>query len=108
MKDYDIDELEDLAYQRMPMPELKSQAKILLFQEFRNLYQQAATVGMSREQGRLEKAKILEAYRLNKFREEMQEGANQLWKRIETASAEYRKYPSVETADRLLEAIYRA
>jgi hypothetical protein len=36
----------------------------------------------------------------------MQERTNQMWKRIEVASSEYRKSPSIEAADKLLEAIY--
>ncbi len=108
MKEWTAEELEDLAYQRKPMPDLKSQAQVLLFQGFRGLYQYAAMAGMSREMGQLEKAKILEAYRINKFLEDMQERTNQMWKHIETASSEYRKSPSVEAADRLLEAIYGA
>lgn len=106
MKDFDIDELEDLAYRRDPMPELKSQAQVLLFQSFRNLYQFAATAGISREQGKMEKSRILEAYRVNKFLEDMQERTNCMWKRIELASSQYRKAPSIEAADNLLEAIY--
>ena len=38
--------------------------------------------------------------------EDMQERTNQMWKRIEAASSEYRKSPSIEAADKLLEAIY--
>ena len=49
---------------------------------------------------------VLEAYRINKFLEDMQERTNQLWKRIEAASSEYRKSTSVEAADKLLVAIY--
>lgn len=79
---------------------------MLLFQSFRELYQYAAMVGMSQELGRAEKTKILEVYRINKFLEDMQERTNQMWKRIEAASSEYRKSPSIEAADKLLEAIY--
>lgn len=105
-KEWTTEELEDLAYKREPMPDLRSQAQVLLFLSFRELYQYAAMVGMSQELGRAEKAKILEAYRINKFLEDMQERTNQMWKRIEAASSEYRKSPSIEAADKLLEAIY--
>lgn len=105
-KEWTAEELEDLAYKQEPMPDLRSQAQVLLFQSFRGLYQYATMAGMSRELGRAEKAKILEAYRINKFLEDMQERTNQMWKRIEAASSEYRKSPSVEAADKLLEAIY--
>ena len=58
------------------------------------------------EQGKREKAQILSAYKINKFLEEMQEDTCQMWKRIDIAASEYRKAPSVELADKLLEAIY--
>lgn len=105
-KEWTVEELEDLAYKRESMPDLRSQAQVLLFQSFRGLYQYAAMAGMSQELGRAEKAKILEAYRINKFLEDMQERTNQMWKRIEAASSEYRRSPSVEAADKLLDAIY--
>lgn len=101
-----VEELEDLAYNGAPMPDLDSQAQVLLFQSFRDLYDFARRSGMSREQGKREKAQILSAYKINKFLEEMQEDTCQMWKRIEIAASEYRKAPSVELADKLLEAIY--
>lgn len=101
------EELEDLAYQGKPMPELHSQAQVLLFLSFRNLYDYARRVQMAPEQGRREKVEILNAYRINKFLEDMQEQTNLMWKEIELTSAGYAKAPSVETADKLYEAIYR-
>lgn len=100
------EELEDLAVQGGPMPDLRSQAQVLLYQSFRDLYDFARRSGMSKEQGKREKAQILEAYRINKFLEDMQEETNQMWKRIEIAASEYRKNPSVAVADKLLYAIY--
>lgn len=102
------EELEDLAYSGAPMPDLKSQADVLLYQSFRNLYDFAKRVGMSPEQGKREKSQILEAHRINKFLEDLQEDTNQMWIRIEAASVEYRKAPSIENADKLMRAIYRA
>ena len=101
------EELEDLAYQKKPMPDLRSQAQVLLFLSFRNLYDFAGRVQMSKEQGRREKLEILRAYEVNKFLEDMQEQTNQMWKQIELAASEYRKSPSVKNADKLLQAIYR-
>lgn len=101
-----VEELEDLAYNGVPMPDLRSQAQVLLFQSFRDLYDFARRSGMSKEQGKREKAQILSAYKINKFLEELQESTNEMWKNIEIAASEYRKAPSVELADKLLEAIY--
>lgn len=100
------EELEDLAFRGMPMPDLTSQAKVLLFQSFRNLYDFAKRNGMSPEQGKREKSQIMAAYEVNMFLEEMQESTNKMWKRIEIAASDYRKAPSVELADKLIEAIY--
>lgn len=100
------EELEDLALHGGPMPDLHSQAQTLLFLSFRDLYDFARRSGMSPEQGKREKAQILAAYKTNKFLEDLQEDTCQMWKRIEIAASEYRKAPSVELADKLLEAIY--
>ena len=102
-----VEELEDLAYNSAPMPDLSSQAQVLLYLSFRNLYDFARRAQMAPEQGKREKAQILDAYRINKFLEELQESTNQMWKRIEMAASEYRKAPSIQTADDLLQAIYR-
>ena len=102
------EELEDLAFKGGPMPDLTSQAQVLLFQSFRDLYDFARRSGMSPEQGKREKQQILAAYHINKFLEELQERTNEMWKRIEIAVCNYRKAPSVELADLLIEAIYGA
>lgn len=101
------EELEDMAFRCEQMPDLHSQAQILLFLSFRNLYDYAKRVQMPPEQGRHEKKEILKAYEINQFLENIQEETNQMWSRIEMASSEYAKYPSVENADKLYKAIYR-
>lgn len=102
------EQLEDLAFQRKPLPaDLRSQAQILLFLHFRNLYDYAERTKMPPAQGRREKHEILKAYEINKALEEMQEGTNNMWARIEIAAHNYAKSPSVETADKLYEAIYQ-
>ena len=104
----DVDQLEDIAYNGGQMPDLRSQAQCVLFQAFRNLYDYAKRVQMSPEQGRREKHEIMQAYKINRFLEDVQESTVQMWKRIEIAAANYAKAPSVETADKLYEAIYGA
>lgn len=103
----DVDELEDIAFHGGPMPDLRSQAQCVLFQAFRNLYDYAKRVKMPPEQGSREKQEILQAYKVNRFLEDMENKTNDMWKRIELAAAAYAKAPSVETADKLYEAIYR-
>lgn len=102
-----IDELEDAAFQGKPMPDLNSQADLLAYLSFRSLYDFAKRVQMPSEQGRREKAQIVEAYKINKFLEDLQEDTNKMWKRIELAAADYCNAPSVENADKLYKAIYR-
>ena len=80
MTDYTVDALEDMAIRQEPVP--------------------------TQEQGRQEKQRILDSYRMNKFLEELNESTSAMWQRIEAASTAYRKAPGVETADALLEAIY--
>ena len=104
----DVDQLEDIAYNGGQMPDLRSQAQCVLFQAFRNLYDYAKRVQMPPEQGRREKHEIMQAYKINRFLEEVEESNVQMWKRIEIAAANYAKSPSVENADKLYEAIYRA
>ena len=103
----DVDQLEDIAYNGGQMPDLRSQAQCMLFQAFRNLYDYAKRVQMPPEQGRREKHEILQAYKINRFLEDVEESTVQMWKRIEIAAANYSKFPSVENADKLYEAIYR-
>ena len=103
----DINQLEDIAFNGGPMPDLRSQAQCVLFQAFRNLYDYAKRVHMSPEQGSHEKKEILKAYEINRFLEDMQEKSIQRWKQMELAAAEYAKNPCVETADKFYEAVYR-
>lgn len=103
----DVNQLEDIAFNGGQMPDLRSQAQCVLFQAFRNLYDYAKRVQMPPEQGRREKHEIMQAYKINRFLEEVEEATIQMWKRIEASSTEYAKEPSVENADKLYEAIYR-
>lgn len=100
------EELEDLAFQGNPMPETDSQADEFLFLCFRNLYAYAKKVQMPPEQGKKEKAQILDKYRMAKFGEEVLAQNIEIWKRLETSANAYVYNPCVETADRMYEAIY--
>ena len=102
-----IEQLEDMAFRGEPMPELHSQAQVLLFLHFRNLYDYAKRIQMAPEQGAREKHEILKAYEINKFLEDLQEQTNNMWKRVETAVLKYRTEPSMEAADEVIKALYR-
>lgn len=102
-----IDEIEDLAFRKAPMPEdLENMSQINLFQAFRNLYDFAARVGMNPEQGKREKAEIIKTYKIGELNEKMLESTNKMWKAVEITSAAYCANPCVETADALYSAIY--
>lgn len=101
----DVDQLEDIAYNGGQMPDLRSQAQCVLFLALRNLYDYAKRVQMPPEQGRREKAQILENYRTNKFMEELFLQTNERCVKTETARAAYRKSRTLENADLLLIAI---
>lgn len=100
------EELEDLAFRGDPMPETDSQADELLFLCFRNLYAYAKKVHMPPEQGKKEKAQILDKYRKVKFGESVLEHNIEISKRLEMAAAAYVYNPCVETADKMYEAFY--
>ena len=100
------EELEDMAFRGDPMPETDSQADELLFLCFRNLYAYAKKVHMPPEQGKKEKAQILDKYRRTKFGESVLEQNIEITKRLETAASAYVYNPCVETADKMYEAFY--
>lgn len=105
VQEMDVEQLEDIAFNGGKMPDLRSQAQCVLFQAFRNLYDYARRVQMPLEQGRQEKQKILHAYKINRFLEEVEEAGVQMWKQIDIAKAEYQKCRTLENADKLLFAI---
>ena len=102
-----IEEIENLAFHETPLPEdIKSLADINAYHAFRNLYDYAKRVQMRPEQGKREKAQILDAHRLNKFNEEMFEEDIQIWAKIGGPVVEYTNAPSIEAADKILELLY--
>ena len=62
---------------------------------------------VDKEQAIKEKKTLLEAYRAEKFGDEVVQDAVKLWKNIETAASAYCKAPSIEAADALIKAIYK-
>lgn len=82
-------------------------ADINAYHAFRNLYDYAKRVQMSQEQGKREKAQIVDAHRLNKFNEEWFDEENRIWARIGGSVVEYTNDPSIEKADKILELLYQ-
>lgn len=90
----------------LDMPDSLEQPDQLMFLCLRQLYGQKRAGLIDRSRAIMEKSKLLEEYRVTKFRYDLWGRGPALWKRIEAASSEYRKSPSIEAADKLLEAIY--
>lgn len=91
-----------------PMPEGLKSYDITMFQNLSLLYERYRRKMIDRDQATREKKSLLEAYRIDKWGDEVIQSMVDLWKRIEGASAAYCMNPSVETADKLYEALYRA
>lgn len=106
------EQVEDLAYNcalnGAPRPEFDKSSELLLFLSFRNLYEFAFRTQMKPDQGKKEKAQIRWLYEAFKNLEELQESTNSMWKRIELAVSDYNKSPSIEKADKIIEAMYGA
>lgn len=92
----------------LDMPDGLEQPDQLMFLCLRQLYEQKRAGLIERNRAVQEKGRLLEEYRIAKFRYDLWERGAAMWQRIEAASSEYRKSPSVKAADKLLEAIYRA
>lgn len=90
----------------LDMPDGLEQPDQLMFLCLRQLYGQKRAGFIDRSRAITEKSKLLEEYRVAKFRYDLWEQGTVLWKNIEAAAAAYRKSPSVEAADQLLDAIY--
>lgn len=101
-----VEQIEDIAYRGEPMPDLRSMAEVMLFQSFRGLYDFARRSQMPPSQGKKEKQQILDTYRVYRFWEEFQEDTIGMWKDLQAATEDYRKGPSIEKANRLLEILY--
>lgn len=77
----------------------------ILFLQLRMLYAQKRMDIIDRESAVSEKKKLLDEYRVYKFRDEMEKQWVQMVKDTEIARAEYRKNPSVENGMKLISAI---
>ena len=77
----------------------------ILFLQLRMLYAQKRMDIIDREAAVGEKKKLLDEYRVYKFRDEMEKQWVQMVKDTEIARAEYRKNPSVENGMKLISVI---
>lgn len=90
-----------------PMPEGLKSYDCTMFQNLSLLYKRYREKMLSREQATKEKKTLLEAYRIDKFGDEVVQDAVRLWKDIEAAASAYCLSPSIEAADALIKAIYK-
>lgn len=104
-----IDEIEDMAFRGMELPQNLSFPEQLLFLRFRFLYLYAGLSQMPPEQGKREKQEILNSFLQEKLNDEILKNAAKLWKDVEASAIEIRKDKALaqnEKVSALLRAIY--
>lgn len=83
----------------------------MAYQALRNMHRQYSAGRLSREAAAREKRLLLAEYRKRmdqaKFEARLIRSSSDLWKGIETAVYRYRENPSLEAADRIIDAVYR-
>lgn len=89
-----------------PLPDGLGYAEKVLYIGLRSLYFQVRNKFIPRETAIIEKKKLLEDFRLNKFNEEMFEEDSKIWAKISGPVVEYTNEPSIEKADKILELLY--
>lgn len=104
-----VDEILLAAANGIELPELDA-AEALLFCRMRESYRAFRAGEISKEAGSEAKKKAMAEYRENANKLEQGRSANmrmaRLWLTMEQAANAYRKEPSLETADRVMEAVY--
>lgn len=104
-----VDEILLAAANGIEPPELDA-AEALLFCRMRESYRAFRAGEISKEAGSEAKKKAMAEYRVNSNKQEQGRSAHmrmaRLWLTMEQAANAYRKEPSLETADRVMEAVY--
>ena len=77
----------------------------VLYQALSLLYERYRKKSITREQAQKEKKKLLDEYRVYRFRDSMEKEWVEAIKRTEVARADFRKNPTVENGYKLLAAI---
>lgn len=96
---------ERLAMAGEEMPNGLAYPDQILFLELRMLYAQTIRGIIDREQAVIEKKKLLDTYRVHQFNDQMGKEWVQVIKQTELLRAAFRKNPSVETAQKLVDTI---
>ena len=89
----------------LEMPDGLSYPDQILYLELRMLYRQYYQKIIDRETATKEKKKLLDEYRVYKFREEMGEQWVEVIRLTDLARCDYKKNRTLENADRLIEII---
>ena len=105
-----IDELSYLALNEYELPENTPLCERAFYGELFILYGKFKKGILTQEEGNREKQKAVYQYGLDCRKREqafaMQKRQLDFWQNIERAANAYRREPSIENADRLLEAVY--
>ena len=89
----------------LEMPDGLSYPDQILYLELRMLYHQYYQKLINRDTATKEKKKLLDEYRINKFREEIGKQWVEVARLTEIARADYRKNPCNENAMKMIEII---
>ena len=89
----------------LEMPDGLSYPDQILYLELRMLYHQYYQKVIHRDTATKEKKKLLDEYRINKFREEIGKQWVEVARLTEIARADYRKNPCNENAMKMIEII---
>lgn len=93
------------AKDQMPMPDGLSFPDQLMYQTLRLLYKQYMSQYISKLDAQRERLKMIDQYRVMVFREDAGARWVELIKKTEIARSAYRKNPTIENANALVEAI---
>lgn len=96
---------EPMAQRGEDMPLDMPEADKIAFMMLRSLYGQVKQKIITRDMAVKEKKQIIEDYRCYQFQEEMREEWVEIIKLTELARSEFRKNPSIETAECLVKII---
>ena len=103
---YDAEGLTQLARSGADMPEGLRLAEIWLFQAMRNLYREFQRGKISQEAGKRERVQLMNSYRTASSMQSIWAESLERKKDAESAVNKYRRNPTIENADKAINALY--
>lgn len=103
---FDAERLTDLARSGADMPKGLCLAEIYLFQSMRHLYSEFRRGRISQGTGKRERVQIMNSYRTARSMQSIWAESLERKKDAESAVNEYRRNPTIENADKAINALY--